>query len=153
MIYRKEYELQGVISKYDLVIYPFELVVAVGDVADKIQEQYKTKTGLIETDNDMIAQTQTCYNKDTNRRCELVWFRDSESFTVKAIAHEATHAAMDIFRSIGIFEDLDNQEPLTYLVGAVADFCHKTLKEYYDTEEKVAEQFKRAQEVEAKHNK
>lgn len=33
------------------------------------------------------------------------------------IAHECTHAALNIFRRRGIAVDLDNQEPTTYLIG------------------------------------
>lgn len=37
--------------------------------------------------------------------------------TAGTIAHECTHAALNIFRRRGIAVDLDNQEPTTYLIG------------------------------------
>ncbi|UPU16043.1 hypothetical protein OTAKU_00540 [Serratia phage vB_SmaM-Otaku] len=46
---------------------------------------------------------------------DVLWLPPGAS--AGTIAHECTHAALNIFRRRGIAVDLDNQEPTTYLIG------------------------------------
>lgn len=45
--------------------------------------------------------------------------------TAKNIAHESTHAALEIFAYVGARISYDNQEPYAYLVGWIADCIDK----------------------------
>ena len=46
---------------------------------------------------------------------DVVWLPPGSS--AGTIAHECTHAALNIFRRRGVDVDLNNQEPTTYLIG------------------------------------
>lgn len=84
------------------------------------------KLGVFLTDEDFYAQGMTVYGRD----CNVIWLPvDAE---VRTVVHECTHAALNIFHVKGIRCDLDNQEPLAYLMGfltqAVVDARRKMEK-------------------------
>ena len=54
------------------------------------------------------------YGNDTN----IVWMPSTA--TPDTVAHEAAHVAFNIMRMKGIKPDLNNQEPMTYLIGFIA---------------------------------
>lgn len=66
--------------------------------------------------------------KDTGAYGELVaiWV-DPKDVTVSMIAHEAGHVALDILSDVGVKFHADNQEPITYLVGWVAQCVHDVI--------------------------
>ena len=55
----------------------------------------------------------------------LIRFRRKSDMTMENIAHEAVHAALDIFDYVEARIASDNQEPFAYLVGWIADCCNK----------------------------
>ena len=46
------------------------------------------------------------------------------------IAHEALHLVYKISHSVGIEYDVNNQEPLTYLMGFIVDGMHQIINSY-----------------------
>lgn len=58
--------------------------------------------------------------KNTGLLGELIWFPYANKMPIGHIAHEATHAAIDIFADCGCRIDAENQEPFAYLVGWIA---------------------------------
>ena len=58
-------------------------------------------------------------SKDNGFLGSLVWIADNVD--AGEVAHEAVHVAMDIMSDIGFVFDPNNQEPLAYMTGWVAD--------------------------------
>lgn len=46
----------------------------------------------------------------------------------EVVVHECTHVALCIMRTIGITPDIDNQEPMAYLMGFIAEQVYKCLE-------------------------
>ena len=40
------------------------------------------------------------------------------------LAHEITHVAMGVLSTAGVVVDVENQEPLAYLIGHLVDLCN-----------------------------
>lgn len=64
----------------------------------------------------MVLQVES---KDNGCLGSLVWI--ANCVTVSEVAHEASHVAMDILSEMGYKLDAENQEPLSYMIGWVAD--------------------------------
>lgn len=72
------------------------------------------------------AETVVCQRKKPDvRGGVLIRFENKAAMTTKNIAHEAVHAALDIFDYVEARISSDNQEPFAYLVGWIADCCQQ----------------------------
>lgn len=49
----------------------------------------------------------------------------------EVVIHECTHAALCLMGTIGIAPDVDNQEPMAYLMGYIADQVYECLVDYW----------------------
>ncbi len=111
----------GTLSQFGLVIYPVDFVVAIGDVEDEVnkyyipyEEEYKdAKIAAPRT----TGTTYRVKERSTGIPCILIWIKKKEEFTTSIVAHECTHAALEIWAYIGSEVSLDNQEPFAYLIG------------------------------------
>lgn len=112
------------IHQFNPAVYPRKLWVLKGGKSEMIKEHF-TNTDKSEMDiqeeigdgfDGMVFQVKF---KDNGCLGSLVWIADSVD--VGEVAHEASHVAMDILSDIGYKLDPLNQEPLSYMIGWVAD--------------------------------
>jgi hypothetical protein len=112
---------KGIIKHFDLVIYPVDFVVAIGDVKEELEKDYKPSdeqyVGFGKPTEENPCRTFEATEKETNVQCSLIWIKDLESCKGSYFCHECSHAAMDIFSYIGAKPDVENQEPFAYLIG------------------------------------
>lgn len=110
------------IREFDSQIYPVKLWIAIGRDDEFYSEQFED---VAEWPDTCDAIEQYLYNKQTDRTGVLIRFESKARMTTKVNAHEATHAAMDIFHAIRESICYDCQEPFAYLVGWIADCIDK----------------------------
>lgn len=113
---------RGTLCQFDLVIYPVESVIVIGDLEEEVNKLYEPYN---ENYNYIAPPTKTgeVYNvkqKSTGIPCVLMWIGKINEFTGSIVAHEAGHVAMEIFRYIGATVSLEEQEPFCYLLGNIA---------------------------------
>lgn len=112
------------IHQFDPVIYPRKLFVLKGGDSELIKRHFtdNNKSELVINEEIVDGFDGVVYkveSKDNGCLGSLVWI--SNSANIGAIAHEASHVAMDILSEIGYKLDAENQEPLSYMIGWVAD--------------------------------
>lgn len=112
---------KGIIRQFNLVIYPVDFVVAIGDVKEDLEKLYKPAddqyVGFGAPTEEHPGKTFEAVEIKTGIPCSLVWIKDLESCKGSYICHEVGHASLDIFAYIGAQVDNSNQEPYTYLLG------------------------------------
>ena len=112
---------KGVIEQFNLVIYPVDFVVVIGDFEEEVNELYMPYDE--EYKNARIGEpsakggTYRVKNKETQAPCIMVWVKKKEDCTSSIISHECVHAALEIWKYICSEVSLTNQEPFCYLVG------------------------------------
>lgn len=105
--------------KIDLYNFNFYVTPYAGEAKDKSWKLtgVDLDSQAFENCNGMVV-----FGKDT---C-LVWMPTGA--TVSTLAHEALHVASYIMRVRGFYHDLDNQEPMAYLVGHITGLIDKARK-------------------------
>lgn len=125
---------KGILKTFDLVIYPIDVTVVIGDMKDEVEKNYKPYEigfdGFAPPTEDTPAITFQVLEKETNDYNIMVWIKDFDHCKGSHFCHEAGHAALEIFRYIGASVELDNQEPFTYLLGTVFRFINGAFYEY-----------------------
>lgn len=106
------------IFEYDPVIYPRKIWVSIGASTEELSAEFE---GIEDMDDSAIAVTYHTFNKNNNLGGVLIRFNKKGDITASIAAHEATHAALDIYEYVGAKADVENQEPFAYLVGFVTD--------------------------------
>lgn len=98
--------------KHKRIVVPIynSWVYVVSDVQECIRIA-PLKTGVWLSESDFDAKGMTIYGSGRN----IIWLPEGAS--INTIAHEVTHALLNICHVKGISIDLDNQEPTTYLMG------------------------------------
>ena len=116
-------------------VYPRTIFVVVGKSKVSIINKYFTSPDGSELDVELPISSGSCTwsvrNKESDIFGELIWLRTP---TISDLAHEAVHAAMDIFKDTDTIPDVDNQEPLAYLISYITDILYKCL--YYKDNKK-----------------
>lgn len=115
------------IYEFNTEIYPRKIWVVKGGTCTQIKDKFcRGDCEELNIDDSCDALVCNVMIKDgTKRLGELIWFPYAKNMTTDKIAHEAVHAAMDIFVDLGCRFDAFNQEPFAYLVGWVADCIDK----------------------------
>lgn len=120
-------------------IYLIDVVVANEPVTlEDLKDTYcySDNEELDEDITNNIATTATCRNKKTNKCCILIKYNhpaeikgiDKKLDLINTIAHESTHAAIDIFCSIGESINMrEGNEAFVYFVGWISECVYKTL--------------------------
>lgn len=129
---------QNIIETYYLTVYPVKVVVAIGEGLKKtinkrfipLEEEYKD--AVITYPKECDAATYMLRERGKYQLVSLIWAEDPKYFTGSKMAHEATHAALDIFSKIHAEVDMDNQEPFAYLVGAIMKMVNNTFYKFED---------------------
>lgn len=111
-----------IIHEFDPCVYPRKMWVVKGGTIAGIKERFD---GIADTDEDVEDAGATTFrvNKKSNGKAGyLVWFPNASDINrIDWIAHESTHVALEFFRDTGCKVDVDNQEPLAYLVDWVTE--------------------------------
>lgn len=113
------------IHEFDPVLYPRKIWVVVKPNMKELEKMF----GPLEMDNTAYAVVFHAYNKIENLGGALVIFENKKALTIANITHEALHAAMIILEYIDFNLDYNNQEPLTYLTGWIADCIDRVRKD------------------------
>ena len=122
----------GILKEYDLVTWPVNLVVAIGNIEEEINNLYvpsDTKYNYIGGPNYKGGTTYNVTNKETGAECCLIWFIKKENCVGSLISHEAGHVALEIFKYTNSIVDFENQEPFCYLLGNIARLVIGTVYE------------------------
>lgn len=110
------------IHEFNPEIYPRKIWVVKGGISTQIKDKFcSANSEELYFDDSCDALVCNVMIKDRTKRLgELIWFPYAKNMTTDRIAHEAVHAAMDIFVDLGCKFDAFNQEPFAYLVGWIA---------------------------------
>ena len=123
-------------------VYPIDIVVANEYVTAKQLQELFTYSDGSEIEDSFLDKSYTATTVGFFRRRSdgklvsfIVYLRDTDVKTdikadrVNTYAHEAAHAAMDIFKYIGatISSYTDDQEAFAYLIGYIAECIYKTV--------------------------
>lgn len=115
--------------EYPLVLYPLSLVVIVEPDIQYICDTYNDIEGNSISDLEDVdssdAFTFICQNKKTHKTKVVICFSTKKKITYSITAHEAVHAAKEIFEYI--HADINPHEPFEYLVGYIANCCYKSM--------------------------
>ena len=109
------------IYEFDPKIYPQRLWVSVGAKKEDLVEF----EDVSEMNDYAIATTTPIVNKAKNKGGVLIRFRSKKDMTLSIVAHESTHAAMCILDYVGVEFDAENQEPVAYMIGWIAECIDK----------------------------
>lgn len=112
------------IHEFDPQIYPRLLWVTYGCPTPVLKDMFGDEAK--DMDKTSNAEVINCRRmKPDVRGGILIRFRSKSDMKMENIAHEAVHAALEIFDYVDARIEYDNQEPFAYLVGWIADCCQK----------------------------
>lgn len=95
--------------------------MSVGASVEELQEKFECE--IKELDETCYADTWVVRQKEPLLGGVLIRFPDLKAMTPENMAHEATHAAIEIFNYCDCRIDVENQEPFAYIVGWIAKCC------------------------------
>ena len=112
---------KGNIKQFDLVIYPVDFAVVIGELEKDVNKLYRPyeeeyKDAYIAPPSS-TGSTYRVRERKTGVPCIVIWVGKIDEFTSSIVAHECTHAALEIWQYIGSDVSLTNQEPFCYLLG------------------------------------
>lgn len=110
------------IFEFNPQIYPRRLWVSVGASVEELNERFPNDD-LKPFDDSYYAETYPVQQKEPLLGGVLIRFQDLKSVTPEIMAHEATHAAIEIFDYCDCRIDVENQEPFSYLMGWIVKCC------------------------------
>lgn len=107
------------IYEFDPCVYPRLLWVVKGGTLDDISKVLELANYEEEEEESVGAMTLCNVRRRSDENLgALVWFPKASNIkNLDWIAHECTHVAMYMFGETGCIADVENQEPLAYLVG------------------------------------
>lgn len=130
----KENKKEVLVYEYDPMIYPRKLFVMKECEIKDIKERFSTRDDEeieieIEKGSESALRTFPMVKiKDTGAYGELVVvFVKPKYVSCGMISHEAFHVTMDILSELGVMFHADNQEPIAYMVGWVAQCIHDVI--------------------------
>ena len=112
---------KGNIKQFNLVCYPIDFTVVIGDMEDEVNKIYRPydeeyKDAWIGAPKS-TGTTYRVKERETGIPCVLIWIGNINEFTASIVSHECTHAALEIWTYIKSEVSLTNQEPFCYLLG------------------------------------
>lgn len=114
---------KGILRQFSLVVYPIDLVVAIGDMEDEINKRYiprdKQYDWLSPPPEEVAEAVYNVEEKETGLYCLMIWIPKIDDCKGSYFCHESGHLAIEIFKYIGAHIDYDNQEPFCYLLGTI----------------------------------
>lgn len=124
----------GRVYGFDPQVYPRKIWVAVGGDIGTLRASFCQNDGgqlEFEDIDKYSANTTAVTEKDTGLFGELIWFPKKSDMRLFTIAHEAVHAAIDIFDDCDCRIDAGNQEPFAYLVGWITKCINEVKRGKY----------------------
>lgn len=121
-------EVNTIFHKFDPVIYPYKIYIAVSNNVNDIPLKFKEYSGkdIVSIENDtgrLQAFTMPIQCEDDDDYGVLIFFRTKQSMTMSLIAHESSHAVKYLFEHIGA--DCNEHEPFEYVLGWIVGCCEK----------------------------
>lgn len=125
------------IYEFDPVLYPRKLFVI-----DTLDEE--TLSEFCELDGRYLVPLKECYamtstivkRRSTGKYGVVVAFNSKETIDNSTLAHEAVHAANNIFADLGVGYTLEEDESLAYFVGWIVKCLDKALRDSRKEKEK-----------------
>ena len=111
------------IFEFNPQIYPRRLWMSVGASTEELQEKFGKEVVKEDLDDSYYAETYPIQQKEPLLGGVLIRFQDLKAMTPENMAHEATHAAIEIFDYCDCRIDVENQEPFSYLMGWIVKCC------------------------------
>lgn len=111
------------IFEFNPQIYPRRLWVSVSASTEELQEKFGKEVIKEDLDDSYYAETYPIQQKEPLLGGVLIRFQDLKAMTPENMAHEATHAAIEIFDYCDCRIDVENQEPFSYLMGWIVKCC------------------------------
>lgn len=108
--------------EFDPQIYPRKLWIGLGATKEDLADFEE----IAEMEDSTIADTTSiCKLKPKKFGGVLIRFRNRLDISFENVTHESVHAAMCMLDYCGVKFHADNQEPIAYLAGWVADCIDK----------------------------
>lgn len=111
------------IFEFNPQIYPRILWVSVSASTEELQEKFGKEVIKEYLDDSYYAETYPIQQKEPLLGGVIIRFQDLKAMTPENMAHEATHAAIEIFDYCDCRIDVENQEPFSYLMGWIVKCC------------------------------
>lgn len=118
---------KNILYEFELRIYPRKIWIAIDCNDDYLNYFFD---GVMPLDGDEYGHVYSILAVNGKERYAgvIIRFECKKYMNAANIAHESTHAALWIFDEIGGRVDLKNQEPLSYLVGYIAECLDQVRK-------------------------
>lgn len=113
------------IFEFNPQVYPRILWVSVNASLEELQEKFGKEVIKEDLDDSYYAETCPIQQKEPLLGGVLIRFQDLKAMTPEIMAHEATHAAIEIFDYCDCRIDVENQEPFSYLTGWIVKCCNE----------------------------
>lgn len=116
-----------ILKMFDPVIYPYKIWIVVNKTPECLSEyfyEYSGKPIQFEDGDGTNYMEGFCIQakgKVTSQYGTVIYFRNKKNMDYDIIAHEASHAAKQLFEHINA--DMSDHEPFEYLVGWIAKCC------------------------------
>ena len=131
---------KGILQKFDLVIYPVGIIIAIGDMEKEINKLYKpydSNYNYLGLPGNNPAATYRVKEKKTGDNYCMIWIPKTDNVRGSYLCHECCHAALEVFQYVGADVDFENQEPFCYLTGSIFRLCNNAFYHWKDyTDEK-----------------
>jgi hypothetical protein len=120
------------LHEFDPVIYPRLIWITASTC--KFEDRFENVSDF---SNNCHAVVDCVFDKLQTRGGVLIRFANKNAMTIGNITHESIHAALNILGYCDIATTTDNQEPLSYLAGWIAECCEevKNDKQHANTKE------------------
>lgn len=119
-------KIKAIIYEFDPVLYPFKIWVSITKDLEGIKDKFEYPSGKefkVENTESFNAFCEYVVCKETRMVGCIILFESVKICTTKIMAHEATHAARELWDRIG--EGNTGSEADAYLVGWIAECCEK----------------------------
>jgi hypothetical protein len=125
------------IHEFNFNIYPRKLWVTKNTDIKFLNENFSTSTGgkLLDDERGAHAATYGDVMRKDNRDLGYLVILFDNKLSVSAIAHESVHVAIFLADEVDINVDAQNQEPLAYIVGWVADCINQVKNNKFNKDE------------------
>ena len=132
---------KGILKQFSLVVYPIDVVVAIGDIEEEVNEVYapnNEKANWIGKPLESSSgSTYLVHTKEDNQLCVMVWIRNFDECKGSVFAHEAGHVSLEVFNYVGAtINPEEEQECFCYLLGTVFRLINGAFYEWKELLEK-----------------
>lgn len=127
------------VHQFDPLIYPFKFWIVVNKTPFVLSEHFTEYNGseIVFTETDGSIDRTNAFvmkvkHKETRCYGAVLYFTSKSIMSPGIMAHEASHAAKDLFTHIGA--DINPHEPFEYLLEFIVDCCEQVRKNKFKNE-------------------